>query len=140
MKHLALLFTVAIAAMATGTSALAQYLPKTFNLIEAEQVAGRKLFSDHCGVCHTQVAGVRAYGPSLNGVAGRPAGSTSGFPYSDALKTSGVTWTDENLRKWIADPSHMVPGTLMPHPAIPDEAERIYLVAYLKTLKAPARR
>jgi cytochrome c len=140
MKHLVLAFTATAAAVAMGSAALAQYLPKTFNIIEAEQVAGRKLFSDHCAICHAQAAGTRAYGPDLRGVVGRAAGATTGFPYSDALKQSGLTWTDENLRKWITDPSHVVPGTLMPHPAIPDETERIYLVAYLKTLRAPALR
>jgi cytochrome c len=140
MRRAVLLFSASFAVGSIASGTFAQSIGRSFNIAEAEQAAGRKLFSDHCAICHTQVAGVRAYGPTLNGVVGRPAGSTAGFPYSDALKQSGLTWTDENLRKWIADPAHMVPNTLMPHPAIPDEAERIYLVAYLKTLKAPARR
>jgi cytochrome c len=140
MKHLVLAFTVTAAVGAMGSAALAQYLPKTFNVIEAEQAAGRKLFSDHCAICHTHVAGVRAYGPDLRGVVGRSAAATAGFPYSDALKKSGLTWTEENLRNWIADPAHLVPSTLMPHPAISDPAEQVYVIAYLKTLKAPARR
>jgi cytochrome c len=64
----------------------------------------------------------------------------AGFPYSDALKKSGLVWTEDNLRKWIADSAHTVPNTLMPHVSISDPAEQIYLVAYLKTLKAPAAR
>jgi cytochrome c len=140
IRHLVLTFLAVLAADATGTAAMAQYLPKTFDIIEAEQAAGRKLFSDHCSICHSHVAGVRAYGPDLRGVVGRSAASTAGFPYSDALKTSGLTWTDENLRSWIADPAHMVPKTLMPHPAISDPAEQVYVIAYLKTLKAAARR
>jgi cytochrome c len=140
MKHLALAFSVTVAVVATGMTALAQYLPKTFDVIEAEQAAGRKLFSDHCAICHTRVAGVRAYGPDLRGVVGRTAAATAGFAYSDALKKSGLTWTEENLRKWITDPAHVVPSTLMPHPAISDPAEQVYVIAYLKTLKASARR
>jgi hypothetical protein len=31
----------------------------------------------------------------------------------------------------------MVPGTLMPHVSVTDPAEEIYLIEYLKTLKAP---
>ena len=38
----------------------------------------------------------------------------------------------------MADNVHIVPNTLMPHVAISDPAEQIYLVEYLKTLKAPA--
>jgi hypothetical protein len=33
----------------------------------------------------------------------------------------------------------MVPGMLMPHVAIKDPAEIIYIVEYLKTLKAPEK-
>lgn len=139
MKRVALLFSALFLAGSADNAAFAQFIGRSFDITAAEQAAGRKLLSDHCAICHTQVTGARAYGPTLNGVAGRAAGSAAGFPYSDALKKSGLTWTDENLRKWIADPSHMVSGTLMPHPAIPDEAERVYLVAYLKTLKAARR-
>ena len=142
IKQLVLMFSAVFAAAGTWTTALAQYLPvpPTFNVREAEQAAGRKLFSDHCAICHAHVPGVRAYAPSLRGVVGRPAAAISDFPYSDALKKSGLTWTEDNLRNWIADPAHMVPSTLMPHPAISDPAEQIYVVAYLKTLKAPAGR
>jgi cytochrome c len=52
------------------------------------------------------------------------------------LKKSGIVWTEENLRKWLADNAHMVPGTLMPHVSVTDPAEEIYLIEYLKTLKA----
>lgn len=140
MKHWIIVFSVIFAAGAMGTVARAQYLPlRTFDITAAEQAAGRKLFSDHCAICHTHVAGVRAYGPSLTGVVGRRAAAAAEFPYSDALKKSGLTWTEDNLRNWIANPSHLVSETLMPHPAIIDPAEQTYVVAYLKTLKAPAR-
>jgi cytochrome c len=140
MKNLVVAFTATVAAVAIGSAAPAQYLPKTFDIVEAEQVAGRKLFSDHCAICHAHVVGVRVYGPDLRGVVGRSAAATAGFPYSDALKRSGLTWTEENLRNWIADPAHLVPSTPMPHPAIGDPAEQLYVVAYLKTLKARAPR
>ena len=85
--------------------------------------------------------GKPVFGPSLKGVVGRPAGSLAGFPYySDALKKSGLVWTEDNLRKWIADNAHTVPNTLMPHVSISDPAEQIYLIAYLRILKAPAAR
>jgi cytochrome c len=140
IKHSVLVLSLVFTAAAMATTALAQYLPPKFDIIAAEQAAGRKLFSDHCAICHAQVAGVRAYAPSLQGVVGRRAAAAPDFPYSDALKKSGLTWTEDNLRNWIADPTHMVPNTLMPHPAISDAVEQVYVVAYLKTLKASARR
>jgi cytochrome c len=125
--------------VAAATVGFAQSVPSPrWSLLQAEQAAGRQIFKDHCAACHT---GKPVFGPSLNGVVGRAAGSLAGFPYySDALKNSGLVWTEDNLRKWIADNSHMVPNTLMPHVSISDPAEQIYLIAYLKTLKAAPRR
>jgi cytochrome c len=109
----------------------------TFPLLEAEQEAGQQLYNHHCAVCHVPGAGpVFGFGPSLVGVVGRPAGSVPGFPYSEALKKSGLIWTEDNLRKWVADNAKLVPNTLMPHVSISDPAEQIYVVAYLKTLKS----
>src|SRR5579862_6864673 len=113
----------------TAGSALAQTTPP-FDIDQAMQVAGKKVFADHCAVCHAPQAGARPIGPSLAGIVGRPAGSLAGFPYSDALKKSGLTWTDDNLRKWIADPSQLVPSALMPHVALADPAERLYVIEY----------
>jgi cytochrome c len=78
-------------------------------------------------------------GPSLSGAYGRRAGSLPTFPYSPALKNSGLTWTEDNLRSWVADNARLVPNTLMPHVSITDPAEQIYLTAYLKTLTGPER-
>ena len=135
--RLAGLMSSALALTLTASTGLAQMpaLPN-FSLIEAEQIAGQKLFSDHCAACHVRKAGAHGVlGPSLRGVVGRPAGSAPGFPYSEAMKRSGVVWTEDNLRKWVADNAKMIPNTLMPHVSISDPAEQIYLVAYLKTLK-----
>lgn len=112
-----------------------------FSVLKAMQIAGHNLFNEHCASCHAGRAGTRnVLGPNLAGVVGRPAASLADFPYSDALKKSGLVWTEDNLRKWIADSATLVPNTLMPHVSISDPAEQLYLIAYLKTLKAPAAR
>lgn len=141
MKYLAVFVLSAAGIVAIATGGFAQLRAPSFSLLEAEQTAGRQLFKDHCAACHTQKPGPRVvFGPSLEGVVGRPAGSVAGFPFSAALKISGLVWTEDNLRKWIADSTRMVPNTLMLHVSISDPAEQIYLIAYLKTLKAPAGR
>ena len=127
-----ILSAAAIAAAATNGPAYAQVF-SNWSLNEAEEVAGQKLFMDHCAACHVKQPGHGVLAPSLKGVVGRPAGSVAGFQYSEALKNSGLTWTEDNLRKWIMDNAHMVPGTLMPHVSIADPAEALYLVAYLKS-------
>ena len=61
----------------------------------------------------------------------------AGFNYSQALGSSGLTWTPANLDRFLAGPAKLVPGTAM-QVALPDAAKRADLIAYLATL-APAR-
>ena len=141
MKYLSVFILSAAGIVAAATAGFAQGVRMpTWSVLEAERVAGQQLFKDHCASCHTQKPGAHVLAPSLKGVLDRPAGSAAGFPYSEALKKSGLVWTEDNLRKWIADNAHLVPNTLMPHVSISDPAEQLYLVEYLKTLKAPAAR
>jgi cytochrome c len=139
-RILSLATAFAIGLTANAGSAWAQSFAPHFDVQQAMQIAGRKVYADHCAVCHAQKAGARALGPDLSGVVNRAAASVAGFPYSDALKKSGLTWTEGNLQKWIADPSHVVPNTLMPHASLGDPAERIYVIEYLKLLKPSATR
>lgn len=99
-----------------------------------EEAAGKEVFK-RCHACHSEDPSKNTFGPSLTGVVGRSAASLPRFNYSDALKNSGITWTEENLRMWVADNEKLVPGTRMRHVSISDEAEQNYLIAYLKTLK-----
>jgi cytochrome c len=69
---------------------------------------------------------------------GRKAGSQPEFTkYSEALKASGLTWTTENLDRFLISPMAMVPGTFMPM-LIPDDKTRADVIAYLATLKPQA--
>lgn len=137
MKYLTILALSLVAIAATGEAGFGQPVPG-WSVLEAEQIAGRQVFNDHCAACHAPKSGARVHAPSLRGVVGRRAGTVAGFPYSEAMKKSGLVWTEDNLRKWIADNTSLVPGTLMPHVSISDPAEQIYIIAYLKTLKSPA--
>lgn len=99
-----------------------------------EQAAGKEVFN-RCHACHSEDPSKNTFGPSLTGVVGRQAASLPRFGYSKALRDSGITWTEENLRKWVADNEKLVPGTRMRHVSISDTAEQTYLIAYLKALK-----
>ncbi|MNT12602.1 Cytochrome c2 [compost metagenome] len=66
---------------------------------------------------------------------GRPAASVPRFAYSEAMQASGITWSEDNLRKWIADNEALVPGTRMRHVSITDQAEQDYLISFLRSLK-----
>jgi cytochrome c len=90
---------------------------------------GKGLFERRCGGCHALDRDKE--GPRLRGVYGRLAGSVDSFQYSEGLKKSKITWTDETLDKWLADTEKVVPGNDMTfHIEKPDERREI--IAYLK--------
>ena len=102
---------------------------------------GAKLFGQ-CAACHSTTAGEHLTGPSLAHVWNRKAGSAEGFHrYSEALKKSGLAWTEPTLDKWLADPQALVPGTSMSYRGLKDAEARDDLIAYLRAVsegKAPA--
>ena len=90
---------------------------------------GKELFEKRCGGCHALDRDKE--GPRLRGVYGRVAGSVGSFKYSDALKQSKITWTDERLDKWLTDTEKLVPDNDMTfHVEKPEERSEI--IAYLK--------
>jgi len=101
---------------------------------EMQAAQGKVLFGHNCHACHSEDSSRNTFGPSLAGVVGRKAGSMPRFAYSDAMKESGIVWTEDKLRLWISDNVKLVPGTRMRHVAISDKAEQDYILAYLNTL------
>jgi cytochrome c len=97
---------------------------------------GSALFSDRCAGCHKVEPGMPSYGgPNLAGIVGRPAASAEKFRYSAAMRNSGLTWTVEELERYLAGPSKKIPGTSM-FISVPDAGERAAVVAFLATLEA----
>jgi cytochrome c len=94
---------------------------------------GRSLFERRCTGCH-RLDDIRS-GPRLRGVVGRAAGSDAGFPYSDALKASRLTWSEATLDRWLADPDALVPDNDMAF-RVSEATERAQIIAYLKSVPA----
>ena len=101
---------------------------------QADPPDGELLFKRQCAVCHSVVPGQTLMGPSLAGVVGRPAGSVETFRYSPALKSSGITWTADEIASFIESPRKKVTGTNMAYPGERDPAKRAAIVDYLSTL------
>ena len=96
--------------------------------------AGQDVFK-RCMQCHTpQKGGPNLVGPNLWGVVGREVGKHAGFPYSEAMKTHGGSWTWDQLATYIHDPKGAVPGNKMAFPGIKDNAQLADLLAYLHKL------
>jgi cytochrome c len=103
--------------------------------------AGMLAFNNHCRQCHSYDKGDERLGPSLNGVVGRKAGSEGKFAYSDSLKNSGITWTPDQLDKWITNPNALVPNNNMGaiFAGLNDSDQRKKIIAFLQSdTKMPA--
>lgn len=97
-----------------------------------DPVAGEKVFTV-CKQCHKiGTEGANFYGPTLNGIVGRPAGSVPGYAYSDANKDSGIVWTEDALRVYLREPQHNVPGTKMTFAGLHNPQDIENVIAYLK--------
>lgn len=109
-----------------AASGLASILP---HAAAASVRAGEAIY-ERCAGCHS-LAQDRT-GPRHCGLFGRRAGSVNGFRYSEAMKRSGITWTETTLDRFLANPEKTVPGTTMTIAGIADRKERADLIAYLK--------
>ena len=108
----------------------------------ADAADGRQIFKQRCAICHSAEADDNggAQGPSLVGVMGRSAASVPNFAYSPALRASMLTWDAATLKRFLAAPSTLVPGTTMAV-AVAGESDRDNLVAYFQSVsksKPPA--
>ena len=101
----------------------------------ARAADGEAIFKKYCMVCHTVEPGKNKIGPSLAGILGRKAGSVEGFNYTDANKSSGVTWDEKNLDTYLTDPRKFIPGTKMLFAGLKDADDRKALVEYLEHQK-----
>lgn len=96
--------------------------------------AGKSLFHSECARCHSVDADKASYGPLLEGVVGRRAGTFEGYPYSDALKSAGFVWTPGAIRAWMEANDELVPGTRMRHVGITDPTAQDFIVTYLVSI------
>ena len=102
----------------------------------AQDVAAGEQTFRICRACHQ--IGPSAHngvGPVLNGVVGRKAGSFPGYQYSQANKDSGLTWSPEELDKYLGSPGTVVPHTKMIFPGLKDESQRKNVIAFLEQYK-----
>ena len=93
---------------------------------------GEKLFGVTCIGCHSMSC--NRSGPRLKDLFGRKAGAVEDFKgYSDALKKSGIIWSEQSLDEFLSDPGKMVPGTAMSIVSVKNATERQAIIAFIKT-------
>jgi cytochrome c len=114
-------------ALAAGAALLAPLAP--VGAATGDTVAGRSAFEKRCTGCHA--LDHEKEGPRLAGVVGRKAGTISTFTYSDAVRKSGVVWTEALLDKWLTDTETVIPDNDMSF-RLNDPVERAAIIAFLK--------
>lgn len=95
---------------------------------------GRDVFQK-CKACHSFTKGKNLFGPSLQGVYGRQAGTASDFSYSEGMKTKGaggLVWNEGAMDKFLTKPSAFIPGTKMYFPGLTKARDRDNVIAYVK--------
>lgn len=115
---------------AVGLLSLAPLATIRAGAASADVDRGRDLFAKRCSGCHALDSDKE--GPRLRGVFGRRAGSIAGFPYSDGLRNSGISWDENHLDRWLENPEETVKDNNMEF-RVRDAAERAALIAFLKS-------
>jgi cytochrome c len=99
----------------------------------AAQDDGQLLFNNACRTCHSMKEGDNRLGPSLHGIVGRKSGSLKGYPYSDSMAKSDLTWDKPTLDRFIANPEGVVRGNgMQPYGGVASAEDRAKIIAFLE--------
>jgi cytochrome c len=108
--------------------------PISAKLAAADTLKGQTSFEANCERCHTTIPERHKVGPSLWAIVGRDKAAVAGVSYSETLKAWSGVWTYEDLNVFLYGPTLTMPGVRMEIRGVPDETERVNLIAYLRTL------
>ena len=99
----------------------------------AQDVAAGESSFRKCAPCHSiGPDAANKVGPELNGIDGRKAGTMEGYNYSEANKSSGLTWNESDFPAYIRAPMQAMPGTRMAFVGIKNDKDIADLWAYMK--------
>ena len=135
--HLAIHFehdAVADYLMAHGV-VLPRPAPISAKLASADPGKGQLFFEKYCHGCHVvKPEQGNTDGLNLWNIVGRDKASLDFGGYSKTLRALEGLWTYEDLNTFLSGPAVTTPGVNMQVEGAPDEADRVNLIAYLRTL------
>ncbi len=105
---------------------------------DGDLAKGKKVFNK-CKACHAVGEGAKnKVGPPLNGIVGAEIAAVEGFKYSKAFlakKEEGFVWSEAELDAYLTKPKKHTPGTKMSFAGLRKEADRINVIAYMKSFQ-----
>lgn len=108
--------------------------PISAKLAAADAEKGRTFYENDCQHCHVARPEVGEIGPHLWNIVGRDKASLDYKGYSKTLRAWEGAWTYKDLNTYLSGPAITTPGVNMQTEAAPNLADRVNLIAYLRTL------
>lgn len=106
-------------------------------LAQTDVEKGEQLYKQ-CQGCHSiGPNAANGFGPQLNGVFNRDAGSVQGYDYSPAFEkavSQGLRWNTTTMDEFLLAPMDAIRGTRMAFPGVKNKEDREQLIAYLKLI------
>ncbi len=126
-------YALEIPDVATGpTDAIELPFPSADWVAAMDATKGAKVFKK-CTSCHNaENGGANGTGPNLWAILGNSAAQATGFKYSSALTSAGITWDYESLDGFLKRPSKYLKGTNMNFIGLKKESDRAAVIAYLR--------
>lgn len=95
--------------------------------------AGKRQFV-RCSGCHSLSATAPPmFGPHLEGIVDRKAGTVEGFTYTEeSLRNQTFVWDEAYFDEWLKDPQAHYPGMCMAFMGLANPEARKALIAFLK--------
>ncbi|PKP94283.1 MAG: cytochrome c family protein [Alphaproteobacteria bacterium HGW-Alphaproteobacteria-15] len=109
--------------------------PESATAAATDPVAHGKTLFARCAACHSIAPGKNGIGPSLHAITGKASASLTGFAYSPAMQSAGLTWDDATLSVYLENPQGLIKGNRMAFAGLKNPQDRADLIAYLHTLK-----
>lgn len=115
-----------------GDTAQAASAPQEVEVtLAGDPAKGKKVFRK-CQACHSFEEGKNGAGPSLHGIIGASSAAVDGFKYSSAMQDANLTWSEEQLAAFLADPKGVVPRNRMGFNGLKKDADIQNVIAYIR--------